>query len=146
MGVVLDTSVFISAERRGWSAVKLVASLLSHFPDMKFQIPSTVAAELIQGIFQASTPLLAKDRSTFVIAILNAFPVAPMLESTAWIAGRIRGEQAKIGNSLPFADSLIAACALELDDAVLTANVKDFIRIPGLRVTPWMIPPQRPQL
>jgi predicted nucleic acid-binding protein len=60
--------------------------------------------------------------------------------ATALIAGRIRGEQGSAGNTLPTADSFIAATALELHCAVITLNVKDFIRIPDLQVIAFLRP------
>jgi len=109
------------------------------FPLEKFEVPATVAAELVHGIFRARTPAQSHDRTAFVEEILYVLPVIPITTATAWIAGRIRGEQARIGNSLPFADSLIAAAALEDDYAVLPANIKDVARILSLRVIPFAL-------
>lgn len=50
------------------------------------------------------------------------------------IAGRIDGEQRSRGITIPSMDLLIGATALEISYSVLTANVRDFQRIPGLRV------------
>lgn len=56
------------------------------------------------------------------------------MESTAEIIGRIGAEQAVKGITLPVADLIIGACALELGYAVETTNMRDFNRIPGLSV------------
>ena len=53
------------------------------------------------------------------------------------IAGQLRAEQANVGNELPFADSLIAATAMFLQRPLLTMNLRDFERIPGLTVIPF---------
>jgi predicted nucleic acid-binding protein len=55
-------------------------------------------------------------------------------EATAEIAARLGGEQAGKGINLPLADLLIGACAVELGYAVGTSNLRDFGRIPGLRL------------
>lgn len=78
-------------------------------------------------------------RSRFVNDILSILPIIPFTTETAWIAGRIRGEQAAIGNTLPIADSFIAATALQLNYSLITNNAKDFIRIPGLKVLPFAL-------
>lgn len=51
------------------------------------------------------------------------------------LAGKIDGEQQSRGVVIPFGDLLIGATALALGFAVLTANLRDFRRIPGLPVT-----------
>jgi predicted nucleic acid-binding protein len=43
-------------------------------------------------------------------------------------------EQAAQGINLPLADLIIGATAVELGYAVATGNLRDFKRIPGLRV------------
>ena len=57
-----------------------------------------------------------------------------MTEKTAEFLARIDGEQAAKGINLPLGDLIIGACALELGYAVVTSNVRDFERIPGLTV------------
>jgi tRNA(fMet)-specific endonuclease VapC len=103
-------------------------------------IPSIVAAELVHGIYRAQTPKQFVDRERYIEDLLAAYNIASFSGATAWLAGRLRGEQAQLGNTLPLADSFIAATAVELDCDVLTHNVKDFIRIPGLKVIPFSLP------
>lgn len=134
MGIVADTSVFTVAERRGWSADRLVAHLGQSFPGEAFIISTVSAAEMVHGIFRARLPEQSSQRRLYVSNLLSVYAVRPFGEATAWIAGRLRGEQAAMGNTLPLADSLIAATALKLGYGVLTHNVKDFERVPGIRV------------
>jgi predicted nucleic acid-binding protein len=61
-------------------------------------------------------------------------PILPITRTTAEIIARIGGEQAAKGINLPLGDLIIGSCALELGYGVGTGNVRDFIRIPGLRV------------
>lgn len=61
-------------------------------------------------------------------------PIHPVTESTAEIIARIGAAQAAKGITLPLADLIIGACALELDYAIGTTNVRDFNRIPGLNI------------
>ena len=48
--------------------------------------------------------------------------------------GKIDGEQQSRGVVIPFGDLLIGATALSLGFKVLTGNLRDFQRIPGLTV------------
>jgi len=50
------------------------------------------------------------------------------------LAGKLDGEQQRNGVVIPFADLLIGATALWLGYSVLTVNLRDFRRIPGLSV------------
>jgi predicted nucleic acid-binding protein len=61
-------------------------------------------------------------------------PIHPVTETTAEIIARTGGEQAAKGISIPLADLIIGACALELGYAIGTSNVRDFSRIPGLTI------------
>ncbi len=58
----------------------------------------------------------------------------PITDSTAEIAGRISGEQAAKGITLPADDLLIGASAIEQGYAVATLNIRHFQKIPGLQV------------
>ncbi len=124
MGGVADTSVFIAYERKGWNAQRSLAHLASIYSD-KIVLPSIASVELIQGIYRAQTPEQAERRRTFVLHLVQTLTIIPFTQQAAWIAGQIRGEQAAQGNTLPFADSLIAATAMQLNYDVLTTNVKD---------------------
>ena len=57
-----------------------------------------------------------------------------MTEATAEIIARIGGEQAAKGINLPLGDLIIGACALELDYAIATNNLRDLSRIPDLTI------------
>jgi len=61
-------------------------------------------------------------------------PIQPVAAETAEIVARIGGEQAARGVNLPLADLFIGASALELGYAVMTTNLRDFGRIPGLHI------------
>jgi tRNA(fMet)-specific endonuclease VapC len=139
MGGVVDTSVFAACERKGWNAKQTIAHVLQVVPQPVL-LSSVIAAELIEGIYRARTPQESDLRRAFVSDIFQAWPPIPFTQETAWIAGRIRGEQSLLGNTLPAADSLIAATALEFNNAIVTLNIRDFERIPGLRVIAFKRP------
>jgi len=127
-------------ERQQWTAQRATAHLADLLPNESIVVPSIAAAELVNGMYRAKTEEQFRRRSDFVRSILQYYPIASFDEQEAWAAGRVRGEQAALGNSLPLGDSFIAATALTLNFSVLTANVKDFIRIPGLRVVQFSLP------
>jgi tRNA(fMet)-specific endonuclease VapC len=140
MGVVVDTSVFTICERQRWTSMQVGLYIASLFPTEQIVIPSVVAAELVHGIYRAKTPEQRAKRNAYIKLLLGSYTVVPFTENVAWLAGRVRGEQAQAGNTLPLADTFIAATALDLNYSVLTHNVKDFVRIPGLHVIPFTLP------
>jgi tRNA(fMet)-specific endonuclease VapC len=137
MGLIVDTGVFIAADRTGIALADLIRKLPPHTSET-LAISAITVAELVQGIYQ-SEPSRRAQREKFVRYILDTVVVLPFSESTGWLAGRLRGEAAAIGASLPSADSLIAATALEVDYSIVTLNVKDFTRVPGLNVIPFTL-------
>ena len=136
MGGVIDTSIFVRFEREGWTSHRVIEHLAANVPEQLLLSP-IVATELVMGIYASRVPEHAHRRRAFVQDILDVFTVLPFTSTTAHIAGRMRGEQAKLGNTLPLADSLIAATAIEFGLGVLTHNLQDFTRIPNLRVLPF---------
>ncbi|MDQ2924020.1 MAG: type II toxin-antitoxin system VapC family toxin [Acidobacteriota bacterium] len=139
MGGVVDTCIFVAAERRSLSLKELFRRIDDVLPAQRIVVSSITVAELVQGIYQGDRAR-SRKRMAYISNLMDILPIVPFSRETAWIAGRIRGEQAAAGNMLPFADSLIAASALGLEYSVLTHNVKDFARIPGLRVIAFTLP------
>jgi tRNA(fMet)-specific endonuclease VapC len=66
--------------------------------------------------------------------------VAPFDEDAAWHAGRVRAALEKLRpNALPIGpyDTLLAGHALSLGATLVTHNLREFTRVPGLRVVDW---------
>jgi predicted nucleic acid-binding protein len=58
----------------------------------------------------------------------------PYGKTSALLAGKIDGEQRAKGVSIPSADLLIGATALEYGYALATTNLRHFQMIPGLQI------------
>jgi predicted nucleic acid-binding protein len=134
LGLVLDSSVLIAAERRNRTAAHAVESVLLAIGEVPIVLSAISIAEIGHGIYRANTPELRDRRRDFLDELKATVPIHPITEATAEIAARVGGEQAGKGVHLPLADLLIGACALELGYAVGTSNMRDFGRIPGLRL------------
>ena len=61
-------------------------------------------------------------------------PVYPVTDNTAEFVGKIGGESAAKGVTIPFGDLLIGTCSLERGYAVATRNRRHFQKIPGLKL------------
>jgi predicted nucleic acid-binding protein len=134
MGLILDSSVVIAAERRGDTVEQLVARIVNATGDQEAALSAIGLTELIHGLYRAKTPSLRLRRESFLNELLADLTVYPYTKETAMLAGKLDGEQQSQGIVIPFTDLLIGATALSLGYSVLTVNLRDFQRIPGLPV------------
>jgi len=134
MGLILDSSVIIAAERRGETVEQLIDRILRTTGDQDAALSAVGLTELVHGIYRAVTPELRFRRESFLNELLADLTVYPYTKETALLAGKLDGEQQSRGVVIPFADLLIGATALALSYSVLTVNVRHFQRIPGLSV------------
>jgi predicted nucleic acid-binding protein len=134
MGLILDSSVVIAAERRSDTVEKMIAQLVSAAGDQDAALSSVGLTELVHGIYRAQTPAMRLRRRSFIDELLRDLTVYPYTRATALLAGKIDGEQQAQGVTIPFGDLLVGATALELGFPVLTANLRHFRLIPGLKI------------
>ena len=134
MGLILDSSVAIAAERRGNTVEELIEQVVAAVGDQDAALSSVGLTELAHGIYRAQTPEVRTRRESFINELLRDLTVYPYTKETALLAGRIDGEQQAQGVTVPFGDLLIGVTALSLDFAVLTVNLRHFRIIPGLKV------------
>ena len=131
MGLVLDTSVIIGAEKGQLSLPKL---LLKESPDEAAYISSITASELLHGVERANSSTRKTQRSEFVEALLNDFVTLGFGLSEARIHSQIWSSLKEAGMLIGPHDLLIAATALANRHSVATLNVGEFERISALNV------------
>jgi tRNA(fMet)-specific endonuclease VapC len=134
MGLILDSSVVIVAERRGDTVEQFLAGLLKVRVDQDAALSSVGLTELIHGVYRAPLPQMRARREHFLRELLADVTVYPFTAETAMLAGKIDGEQRARGVTIPFADLLIGATALSIGFSMLTGNVRHFRLIPGLNI------------
>ncbi len=134
LGVVLDSSILIAAERRRLTPAEAVRNARGIVGEIPIALCSISIAEIGHGIYRATDSHVRDRRRAFLNELKATVPIYPMTVSTAELMARLGGEQAAKGINLPITDLIIGACALELGYAVATHNVRDFARIPGLVV------------
>ena len=134
LGLILDSSVIIAAERKRQTVEELLASVGRTFGEIEIAISAVTLAELVHGVARANTPQVRENRRAFIDELKKHVPVHSITDSTAEIAGQLSGEQAAKGITLPADDLLIGASAIEQGYAVATLNARHFQRIPGLRI------------
>ena len=136
LGLVLDSSAVIAAERKGQPVSAFIGEILLAHGPVEISLSPVTVAELVHGIYRARTPEVARRRRAYVEELVDLIPVHPATKRSGWMAGQIEGMEAARGNIIPFNDLMIAVSALEQGYAVLTANVRHFRLIPNLRVIP----------
>ena len=134
LGIVLDSSAVIAAERQKLDMADFFEKILGAYGSVELSLSPITVAELVHGIFRAKTSAAAARRKAYIEELIVLIPVHPITTRTGWLAGQIEGQEASKGNVLPFSDLLIAAAAIEQGYAVLTGNVRHFQKVPGLTV------------
>jgi tRNA(fMet)-specific endonuclease VapC len=135
MGLILDSSVVIAAERRRDNVetlIERVARVAGN--DQPAALSAVGLTELIHGIYRAQNLHMQSQRRLFIEELLLDLTVYPYTQATAMLAGKLDGEQQAQGITIPFGDLLIGATALSLGFSLMTVNLRHFELIPGLRV------------
>lgn len=128
MGILIDTNIFILAEKNKFSLTSNEA-----FSDLPVYMSAITASELLVGVHYADAKRRVR-RSAFVEALLQSMPVLPFTLEIARVHAELFSYLTKKGKSIGAHDLLIAATALAHDCRVFTANVREFKQVPGLEV------------
>jgi len=133
VGVVLDSSVLIGAERAGQNPRAVIEDLAVKLGDTEATLSIITLVELAHGIERADSAARQTGRERFIEELLKEIPVEPITVPIAFRAGKIDGSMRAKGLP-PLGDLLIGATALEIGYAVVTHNIRHFQMIPGLEV------------
>jgi predicted nucleic acid-binding protein len=134
LGLVLDSSVLIAAERRNRTPDQAIQNVRESVGEVPIVLCALTVAEIGHGIYRASTVEIRERRKAFLDELKATVPILAFTEATAEIVARIGGEQAARGIDLPLGDLIIGASALQLGYAIGTSNLRDFGRLPGLTI------------
>ncbi len=134
MGVILDSSVIIAAERRAHTVRQILEQVRAVQGEIEIGLSVVTIAELVHGAYRAKTQEQPQRRVEFIERLSSDVPVYPVTVDIARLAGGIEGQQEAKGIQLAFEDLLIGATALHLGYTVATLNMRDFQRVPGLSV------------
>jgi predicted nucleic acid-binding protein len=135
MGLMLDTNVFIHAERSGGP---LGFSRWEHYGDV--YVSAITASELLVGVHYAESDGQRTRRSAFVEAVLARVPVLSFETEEARIHAGLFAALAKQGKMIGAHDLIIAATAIAHNCAVLTENIREFAKVPGLEAIAFSRP------
>ncbi len=142
MGLILDTNVIIRADRRG---TPVDFTVWSSWGDA--YISAITASELLVGVHRADSEARRLRRAAFVEGVLAAIPVLDFTLEVARTHAEILAILKSRGEVIGAHDLIIAATALSAGHAVLTTDLDEFRRVPGLEVLAFeqeKLPPNLP--
>ncbi len=83
MGLILDSSVLITAERQGQNARQVLAAISAKAGNRDIAISGVTLIELAHGAARADTSQRKEKRHQFIQELLTALPVHPITVSLA---------------------------------------------------------------
>jgi tRNA(fMet)-specific endonuclease VapC len=98
-----------------------------------------VQAELYHGAYKSSVPYRAANLA-LLARFFPQFDTLVFDEAAADVCGRVRAQLESLGTPIGPYDLQIAAIALVHQLTVVTHNVAEFNRVPGLTVEDWEVP------
>jgi predicted nucleic acid-binding protein len=134
MGLVLDSSVLIAAEREVKPVSSLLAALIQQHGEDETVLSSITVIELEHGLHRAQTAEQAQNRRNYLDTVFAAIPVESFSKEMAQIAAKVDADARMAGKVIPFPDLLIGATALHFGYTVGTRNLRHFRMIPDLTV------------
>ena len=130
--VMLDTNICIYIIKRK------PASVLEHFEAFQprdILVSSVTTSELYHGVHKSERFRANEEALNEFLLPLN---VVDYDESASYIYGEIRADLERRGCVIGPLDLMIAAHALNLGMPLITNNVREFERVPGLIVKDWV--------
>ena len=133
MGILLDTNVLIDYER---GLLDLQSNISGREQEACF-LSVISASELLYGVHRAQDPETRSKRLAFVEAALEAFPVMEIDLAAARVHAELWSQLARQGTMIGLHDSWLAATCIAHDLTLVSSNVREFERVPGLRIETW---------
>jgi predicted nucleic acid-binding protein len=130
MARLIDTSVVIQFERSGHPPEMISVLAAGQY----IGLASITASELLAGIERADSIEHRERRAAFVEEVFRRVPTISFDLQVARVHARLGAQLLTIGRPIGANDLLIAATALSHGMSVLTENLRDFERVPGLIV------------
>lgn len=130
MGLILDTSVLIAAEKK---QLNMDAFVSSEVPEESFCISTITASELLHGLHRA-LPSIRERRSSFVENILLSTPSLAFDFSCARYHSKLWSDLESKGQRIGTHDMMIAATCLRYGHKLATLNEREFRRVEGLEL------------
>ena len=130
MGIVLDSSILIAAEKRQFA----ITDFFSAHSGEKFYLAAISAAELLHGVERANPASRKAARSAIVEHFLQALEVIDYDLAVARTHATLWAGLAKSGSLIGAYDMIIAASALTHGHKLATLNESEFKHVSKLKL------------
>lgn len=87
MGIILDSSVIITGERKGHSVRQILEQVYASQGEIEIGLSVVTVAELVHGAYRARTPELQQGRLAFIERLCRDVPVHPVTLAIARLGG-----------------------------------------------------------
>jgi tRNA(fMet)-specific endonuclease VapC len=125
--LILDTSVFIDAEKRGRQLNRLISD------EDDVAIAAVTAAELLVGV-ELANDARRSARAAFVRSVLDTVPVEDYDVQVARVHATLLAHVRRTGRHRGAHDLIIAATAAARDRIVVSADATAYADLPGVPV------------
>ena len=130
---LLDTNACIRILNN--SSSRLITQLQQHKPGDIF-LCSVVKGELVYGAYHSAHPA---ENLRVLEKFFQPFVSLPFDDPCSLVYGRIRSDLARSGTPIGPNDLLIASIAIRNQLTLVSANTREFGRVPGLALANWEI-------
>ncbi|MEX2410727.1 MAG: type II toxin-antitoxin system VapC family toxin [Candidatus Paceibacterota bacterium] len=129
--IFLDTNICIHFLKGESQSIR--EHLLNTSP-ARVKIPVIVHSELLYGVEKSSRK---SENSAKLKEFLSPFEIVPYTERMSDTYAEIRAKCTKKGSIVGPNDLLIAAIVMASNGTLVTRNMKEFSRVPGLKLVEW---------
>lgn len=136
MGVLIDTSVLVAAERQEIDWDELLGRGADLAEDESVAMAAVSAAELLHGVQRLKGVAQARA-GLYVESILDRIPVLAYDVSVARVHATLSAALSSTGKAVGAHDLIIASTAVAHGYDVATRDLRSFPRIKGLGVRRW---------
>lgn len=133
MAVLIDASILIEAERGRLD----IAPHVARRAEEEMFLSVITASELLHGVHRAVRADQRARRSAFVEGVLERFPLLEIDLATARAHAQVWANLASAGKLIGPHDLWLAAGCIAHGLTMITANIREFDRVPGLEVETW---------
>ncbi|HTD15196.1 MAG TPA: type II toxin-antitoxin system VapC family toxin [Chthoniobacterales bacterium] len=128
----LDTDICVAFLRGSSTSVQ---DHLLRFPKSTIRLPAIVVAELLYGLEKSESP---RRHAIALQQFIGSFQIAGFAQNAAAHYGRIRAMLESKGQPIGANDYLVAATVIAEKGVLVTGNVKEFKKVPSLKLENWL--------
>ena len=99
MGIILDSSILIAAERGGEGVGQILKRVRAAHGETEAGLSAVTIVELTHGIYRAKTDANRKRRQSFTDELCLDVPVHPLTLEVAQLAGKIEESRLLMGSA-----------------------------------------------